>query len=117
MQFQVPQFIEVEDKIIGPLTFKQFVFIAGGGGLAFMAWKWIPGGLFISAPFIVAGIAAGIGLAMGSYNERPITEAIESAFYFLIRGKMFQWNATHTLNPSVEKITSATTPSHDPHNE
>ncbi|TSC61742.1 MAG: SsrA-binding protein, partial [Parcubacteria group bacterium Athens0416_74] len=32
MQFQVPQFIEVEDKIVGPLTFKQFVFIAGGLG-------------------------------------------------------------------------------------
>ena len=27
MQYQVPQFIEVEDKIFGPLTFKQFLYI------------------------------------------------------------------------------------------
>src|SRR3989338_737591 len=27
MQFQVPQFIEVEDKIFGPLTLKQFFYV------------------------------------------------------------------------------------------
>ncbi|TSC80302.1 MAG: hypothetical protein G01um101429_152 [Parcubacteria group bacterium Gr01-1014_29] len=31
-QFQVPQFIEVEDKIFGPLTTKQFFYLLGGGG-------------------------------------------------------------------------------------
>lgn len=36
MQFQVPQFIEVEDKIFGPLTFKQFVYIAGGVALMYL---------------------------------------------------------------------------------
>ena len=30
MQYQVPQFIEVEDKIFGPLTFKQLVYVVGG---------------------------------------------------------------------------------------
>lgn len=29
MRFQVPQFIETEDKIVGPLTLKQFLWIAG----------------------------------------------------------------------------------------
>ena len=30
MKFQVPQFIETEEKIIGPFTVKQFIFIAIG---------------------------------------------------------------------------------------
>ncbi len=29
-KFQVPQFIETETKLIGPLTLKQFLFVAGG---------------------------------------------------------------------------------------
>ena len=34
MRFEVPQFIEIEDKIFGPFTWKQFVYLAGGVGLA-----------------------------------------------------------------------------------
>ncbi len=33
MRFEVPQFIDVEDKIFGPFTFKQFLYLAGGAGL------------------------------------------------------------------------------------
>jgi len=50
MQFQVPQFIEVEDKIIGPLTFKQFVFVGGGFGMAYVLWRVLP--ILLAAPLI-----------------------------------------------------------------
>lgn len=33
MQYTVPKFIEVEDKVIGPLTLKQFAFLATGIGI------------------------------------------------------------------------------------
>ncbi|MDP2665012.1 MAG: hypothetical protein Q8O97_03695 [bacterium] len=45
MRFQVPQFIEHEPKVIGPLTFKQFVYLAIPGAFAFF--------LYFTAPFIV----------------------------------------------------------------
>jgi len=32
MRFEVPQFIEVEDKIFGPFTWKQFIYLMGGEG-------------------------------------------------------------------------------------
>src|SRR3989344_2665997 len=35
MEYQVPQFIEVEDKIIGPLTLKQFIYLAGEAGFSY----------------------------------------------------------------------------------
>ena len=38
MRFQVPQFIEVEDKIFGPMTLKQFIYMAGGAGLSFLIY-------------------------------------------------------------------------------
>jgi len=90
MQFQVPQFIEVEDKIFGPLTFKQFVFVAGGCGMAYLLWRLLP--LLIAAPLIVlvGGMAA--ALAFFRYNGRPFIVALESAFYYLLRSKLYLWN-------------------------
>jgi len=45
MQFNIPQFIEIKDKIIGPLTMRQFLYIlAGIGALAalwFFAELWL----------------------------------------------------------------------------
>jgi len=38
MQYQVPQFIEVEDRIIGPLTLKQFLYLAFAGAILFVLW-------------------------------------------------------------------------------
>jgi hypothetical protein len=92
MQFQVPQFIEVEDKIFGPLTFRQFIYIGGGAGACYILWRVLP--LIIAAPFIVVvgGLAA--GLAFFQFNGRPFIVALENGFFFLIRGKLYLWNNT-----------------------
>ena len=57
MRFQVPQFIDIEDKIFGPLTFKQFVYLAGGGGLAFLIYKSVP--FMLALPLMLAVIGLG----------------------------------------------------------
>ena len=92
MQFQVPHFIEVEDKIFGPLTFKQFIYIGGGLGACYILWRVLP--LLLAAPFIlvVGGLAA--GLAFMQFNGRPLILAIENAFFFLIHGRLYLWNNT-----------------------
>ena len=41
MQFRVPQFIDIEDKVIGPLTLKQFAYVLGAAGFAFLIWTFI----------------------------------------------------------------------------
>ena len=90
MQFQVPQFIEVEDKIFGPLTFKQFIYIGGGLGTSYILWRIFP--IYIAGPLIavVGGLAA--GLAFFQFNGRPFIIAIENGFYFLLRSKLYLWN-------------------------
>ena len=42
MRFQTPQFIEIEDRIFGPLTLKQFIYLAGSAGLAFLFYRTLP---------------------------------------------------------------------------
>ena len=38
-QFVVPQFIDVEDKVIGPVTVRQFLILLVGGGVLFIAYR------------------------------------------------------------------------------
>lgn len=89
MRFEVPQFIEVEDKIFGPLTWRQFVYLGGGVGMAIT--------LFLTVPFIVFAII-GIPLAMLAFalafypvNNRPFSSLLEAIFNFLFRPKRYLW--------------------------
>ncbi len=90
MRFQVPQFIEVEDKIFGPLTLKQFIYVVGGGGLSFMVYVFLDS-LLLSA--IPAAIIMGISAALAFYkiNNKPLVSVIESAFYYYIGNKLYIW--------------------------
>ncbi len=90
MQFRVPQFIDVEDKIIGSLTLKQFFYILGAAGTAFLFFKFIP--IKIVA-FLLAAPVSGFFLALAfvKINERPFMDFAESFFSYLLRGKVYVW--------------------------
>lgn len=89
MQFTVPQFIEQEDKIFGPFTFKQFLYVVGGAGGAYIWYALIPW------PFSLPLIAGtgGLAWALGFYkhNERPFILFLENSFYYLLRSKLYLW--------------------------
>lgn len=70
MRFQVPQFIETEEKIIGPFTLKQFVFIALGGAILFLVFFTVPPGAFLVLAIPIALIF--LGLALIKIDEIPI---------------------------------------------
>jgi len=38
MQFKIPQNVQIEDKIVGPLTFKQLITVGIGGGFAYLIY-------------------------------------------------------------------------------
>ncbi len=52
-QFVIPQFIDVEDKIIGPITVRQFIIILVGVFVDFIAYKLTDFTFFIVLFFIV----------------------------------------------------------------
>lgn len=52
-KFQVPQFIETETKLIGPLTLRQFLFVAGGVSMTAMAYIILPGIFFVVAALLI----------------------------------------------------------------
>ncbi|MGB8815886.1 MAG: PrgI family protein [Minisyncoccia bacterium] len=90
MQFQTPQFIDIEDKIFGPLTFKQFIYIGGGVGLAFSVYYFIPFKI-LSIPIALAVAIAGLLLAFYSVNNRPLIFMIQYAFNYFTNSRLYIW--------------------------
>lgn len=105
MQFQVPQFIEVEDKIFGPLTFKQFVYLAGGAGIGYILYRVLP--IYLAAPLIMAFFGLGASLAFFKYNGRPFILALEHGFFFFVRSKLYLWSNEPRKVTQREKAAAA----------
>ncbi len=97
MQFQVPQFIETEDKLVGPLTLRQFVYVGVGAGasalLYFMLQTWL---WFILTVLILGGAAA---LAFVKVNGRPFAKVLSAAFHFYWQPQAYVWKAEHHALP------------------
>ena len=90
MQYQVPQFIEVEDKIFGPLTLKQFIYMAGGAGLSFIVYQVLPSLIFAIVPIVlIMGFSA--ALAFYKINNKPFINVVEAAFKYLTSAKLYIW--------------------------
>ncbi len=89
MQFKVPQFLDIEDKIFGPFTFREFVYLAGGAGLCFVLYKLL--GLIVGAIPIL--IMAGLSLALTFYkpNNKPFLNMLESSFKYFTQNKLYIW--------------------------
>ncbi len=101
-RYQVPQFIEVEDKIFGPLTFKQFVYIAGGGGLCLVFFTLLP--LYIAIIFMIPVAAFALALAFYKVNGRPFIVVVEHAVGYFFGHKLYLWKqrsqqATNSKKP------------------
>ncbi len=97
MRFQVPQFIEVEDKIIGPFTLKQFIYLAGTAGIIVVLYNALP--KFLAFFLIIPMGGLGIALAFWKINNKPFIEILEAAFKYLAGGKLYIWKKQ---DPKVE---------------
>jgi hypothetical protein len=89
MRYQVPQFIDVEDKIFGPLTIKQFIYLTGGAGLSFIVWRFFP--LFIAIILIIPVVALSVGLAFYRVNDRSLISTLEHAVNYFLGVKLYLW--------------------------
>ena len=92
MRFQVPQFIEVESKIFGPLTLKQFIYLAGGGGMIFMLKMLLP--FWLTIIFAVPIGALAFALAFYKVNNRPFIKLVEDAARFSAGSRVYIWKKT-----------------------
>ena len=112
MRFQVPQFIDVEDKIFGPFTLKQFIYLAGGASVAVVSVTFLGlfFGLLIASPIIILSLA----LTFYRINNRPFINTVESAFKYFFGEKLYIWKKSQNEEQEIKvretKYTSLVVP-------
>lgn len=97
-QYQVPQFITIEDKVIGPLTLKQFGFLGAGAVLIFILYPILVPLLFYPVAGLIGGLAA--SLAFLKIQQQPFPTVIRRAFLFFIRPRLYLWKKEEANPPA-----------------
>jgi hypothetical protein len=102
MRFEVPQFINIEDKIFGPLTFKQGLYIGGAIGIGIAAYKILP--IIIAIPIII--VVAGIAWALGFYklNNQPFIEVGQAFINYALKNKIYVWKKEIPKTSPVQPV-------------
>lgn len=89
MQFQVPQFIDIEDKIFGPFSFKQFLYLLGGAGGAFVLYRLLP--IYIAIPLMLPIVGLAFALTFYKVNGKPFIVIAQAYVNYLFQSKLYVW--------------------------
>ena len=88
MRFQLPQFIETETKLVGPLTLRQFLWVAGGAAILFLLFMTTQGGfIFFAAGIPVAAIF--LALAFLKIDGMPLINYAAYLLSYLLNPKKY----------------------------
>lgn len=102
MRFQVPQFIETEDKIVGPLSLKQFGYLAGAGAISLFLYFLVAAWLWFLLSLIAVG--GGIALAFVKISGRPLIKILAAAAGFYWRPQLYLWQSENRVLPKTEEV-------------
>jgi len=91
MQFKVPQFIEHEAKIFGPLTFKQFIVVGFAGLISLVLFFTIGENFFLW--LVISGIIIGTSLSLVFVQVEglPLISLIGKSIGFFIEPRVYIW--------------------------
>lgn len=90
MQYKVPQNIDQEDKILGPLTFIQFIYVLIGGAIVILSLALFDTALFllIAVPTIILTAC----FALVKVQDQPFSRFFVSFFVYLLQPKRRIWH-------------------------
>lgn len=95
-QFTVPQFIDAEDKIIGPITTRQFIILLIMSGVLFLEYKLFDFTLFLLATLLTVGVF--FTFAFGKINGRSFHYFLLNLIQSLFMPKLRIWNKNFGKN-------------------
>lgn len=93
-QFTVPQFIDVEDKIIGPITTRQFVIILAGSLIIFISFKF-----FTLVYFLIVGGFTFINVILFSFFKvagRPFHFFVLNFIQTILKDGLRVWRSDNS---------------------
>ncbi len=89
MQFKVPQFIDIEDKLFRSFHFLSVCLFSRWGGLIFVIYKILPLwiGIFLILP--VGGLT--FLLVFYKINNKPFIYYLQAGITYFISSKLYLW--------------------------
>ncbi|MFA5754108.1 MAG: PrgI family protein [Patescibacteria group bacterium] len=102
-QFTVPQFIDVESKIIGPITTRQFLILLSAAIIIAISYKVFDFSLFLFVGVLILGLAA--VFAFVKVNARPFHLFVLNIVQTSRRPRLRVWNNKINFIDKVEAIT------------
>ncbi len=93
-QFVVPQFIDVEDKIFGPITTRQFLILLVGSLIIFVGYRLADFTLFIFIVAIIGGLS--LIFAFVKINGQDFHYFLLNIFQTMRRPGLRVWRKAYT---------------------
>lgn len=100
-RYQVPQFIDIEDKIIGPLTLRQFLYFLAAAAILFIFWTLLAFEYFVVIAIITVGLA-GI-FSFVKIHGRSFTYFISNFISFIFKSQKYIWKKEKTLTKETHE--------------
>ena len=101
--------------MFGPFTFKQFIYIAGGGGACLMLFLKLP--LLLAIPLCIPIAALAGALAFYKINNKSFLEILEAGMKHYFSSHLYLWRhedkketpaeAKKTAEVTIEPVTRA----------
>jgi hypothetical protein len=93
-QFTVPQFIDVESKIFGPMSVRQFIILLVGAVLIFVAFQLLTFVLFIIATLAIGGLS--LTFAFVKIKGQDFHNFLLNLFQYAKKDKLRIWDKRYT---------------------
>jgi hypothetical protein len=97
MRYQVPQFVDIEDKIIGPLTLKQFLIYIVAVMVLTPVYLLSDLSLFITFALPVMGVA--VAFAHIKINGKSLAVFLANAFQYYTHPQLYRWHRSSKPKP------------------
>lgn len=97
MQFKVPKFLEMEARIVGPLSFSQTVYFAVAGMIIVVLYYLLPFALFLVSAIVIGGAA--LSLVFVKIENVPLPQVFTQSFGYFFSPKIYIWRKKEPLRP------------------
>lgn len=99
MMTSVPQYVGVEDKVVGPLTWKQLFWMIGMGAALMLEYGFFDQGLFFATA--IPTVLLFVAFAFYKPNGMPLTSFVYHGVLFFFRPKIAVWERPVLRAPKV----------------
>jgi len=98
-RYLVPQYIEMADKIVGPLTLAQFLYVLAGGILCYFFWTFFDKILAWPLSIIVGFFF--LAMAFLKINDQPLPKMLVAGILYFLKPKERVWQKIKEI-PEIE---------------